>query len=94
MVDAASRLDNADKLLRSLSYERVLERGYAVVRDNAGAPVTRVAAAVPGSEVVVRFHDGETGATIHSDEGGGAKRPAKPKRTRKSSSDDSQGTLL
>ena len=94
MVDAASQLDKADKLLNSLSYRNVLERGYVVIRDNTGAPVTRVAAAVPGSDVVVRFFDGEAGATIHSDEGGGAKRPPKPKRTRKSSSDDSQGTLL
>ena len=94
MADAASRLSSADKLLGSLSYERVLERGYAVVRDSAGAPVTRVAAAVPGSDVVVRFFDGEAGATIHSEEGGAAKRPTKPKRTRKSPSEDSQGKLL
>ncbi len=92
LKDTASRLENAGFLLDSLSYERVLERGYAVIRDAAGAPVTRLAAAVPGSDVVIRFFDGETGATIHSD-GGGEKRPKAVKRKRKSSSDDPQGSL-
>lgn len=94
MADAASRLDHADELLGSLSYERVLERGYVVVRDNAGASVTRIAAAVPGSDVIVQFFDGEAGATIHSNDGDATKRPSKTKRIRKPSPDDSQGTLL
>ena len=94
IADAASRLDSADKLLGSLSYERVLERGYVVVRNDAGAPVTRVAGVVPGSDVVVRFFDGEAGATIHSDEGDKIKRPAKPQKTRKLPSDNTQGKLL
>ena len=94
MADAGSRLESAGKLLDSLSYERVLERGYAVVRNDAGVPVTRAAEATPESDVVVRFYDGEVGATVHSESGGERKRPAKPKRAATLSSDDSQGKLL
>ncbi len=91
--DAARRLESTVKLLDSLSYERVLERGYAVVRDSGGAPVTRLAGAVPESDVVIRFFDGEAGATVHPEDSGGA-RPKGPKKKRRSPSDDSQGTLL
>ena len=70
--DTENRLWGAAKLLESLSYERVLERGYAVVRDRAGAPVTRAAAAPPGAGVTIQFSDGARGAKL--DAGGDAER--------------------
>ncbi len=70
--DTENRLRGAEKLLDSLSYERVLERGYAVVRDRAGAPMTRAAAAPPGAGVTIQFSDGARGAKL--DAGGDAKR--------------------
>ena len=77
--DTENRLRGAAKLLESLSYERVLERGYAVVRDRAGAPVTRAAAAPPGAGVTIQFSDGARGAKL--DAGGDAERaPGDPQR--------------
>ena len=94
MSDVVSRLNNADKLLDSLSYKSVLERGYVVVRDSAGDPITRTTAAIPGSDVIIRFIDGEVSATIHADEIGFTGKSAKSNKKRKPSPDDSQGSLL
>ena len=89
MVDAANRLGGAGALLNSLSYERVLERGFALVQTKSGAPVTTVVDATPGAEVSIRFHDGAAPARIE-----GA--VATPKRARRKAppSDESQGSLL
>ena len=38
VADAGMRLDNAANLLESISYRRVLERGYVVARDRAEVP--------------------------------------------------------
>ena len=94
MTDVVARLNNANKLLNSLSYRSVLERGYVVVHNSAGDPITRISAAIPGSDVTVRFIDGKVGATIHSDEIGGTNKSTKSIKKRKSSPDDSQGSLL
>jgi exodeoxyribonuclease VII large subunit len=40
----------------------VLERGYAVVRNAAGIPVTSAQAVLPGS-LTIEFHDGEVAVT-------------------------------
>ena len=89
LSDAERRLESAGALLNSLSYERVLERGFTLVQTADGAPVTTVAKATPGTQVSIRFHDGAAPAEI-----GGA--PARPRRQRKRKKDpdDSQGTLL
>jgi exodeoxyribonuclease VII large subunit len=94
LSDGFSRLESAGKLLESLSYERVLERGYAVVRNRDGAPVTRVAEAPPGTNVVIQFFDGGIGATVAPDSGGDGGAKSKPQKRKKPDSDDSQGTLL
>jgi exodeoxyribonuclease VII large subunit len=41
-ADAGARLDGLSRLLVGLSYEGVLERGYALIRDADGKPLTRV----------------------------------------------------
>lgn len=104
LADAGSRLDAAGALLNSLSYERVLERGFALVQSPDGTPVTTVKDARPGSQVAIRFHDGAAPARI---DGAGelapatppptssAKRPGvRPTRRKKPDPDDSQGSLL
>jgi exodeoxyribonuclease VII large subunit len=91
LADAGRRLDAAGALLNSLSYERVLERGFTLVQAADGTPVTSVAKATPGTEVTIRFHDGSAPAEI-------AGAPARPrprqKRKPEPEPDDSQGTLL
>ncbi|MGU3539691.1 exodeoxyribonuclease VII large subunit [Methylobacterium sp. A54F] len=55
------RLDRAAALLATLSYRAVLARGYALVRDGAGAPV-RTAALPPGTPLTLEFADGTVAA--------------------------------
>jgi exodeoxyribonuclease VII large subunit len=90
--DAQRRLASNAQMLSSLSYERVLERGFALVRDAVGEPVTSVAQARPGADVTIRFRDGEAPARIGGAAGPPA--PAVPKRGAKRGRDDDQGTLL
>lgn len=61
---AGSRLDALARLLDAASFERVLDRGFAVVRDADGIPVAGVGGLRHGQEVRVQFRDGEAGAVI------------------------------
>jgi exodeoxyribonuclease VII large subunit len=100
IADAAQRLSAAAQMLQSLSYERVLDRGYALVRDAAGEPVTSAAGAKPGADIAIRFKDGDVGARVTGAAAApvrpAAPRPAAPRpaQKRKRSDDDDQGTLL
>jgi exodeoxyribonuclease VII large subunit len=47
------------KRLESASPQSVLNRGYALVRDAAGRPVSRAAAIASGQSLVTEFHDGQ-----------------------------------
>jgi len=95
MADAAARLAAEAKLLDSVSYRRVLERGFALVRDAAGRPVLRAADTVPGADIEIEFADGARGATIARDGKPPLEKPAprlRPRRAR--GGDDPQGSLL
>ena len=52
------KLDAASRMLESLSYTRVLERGYAVVRGADGAPITKAASVTMGDVFEVEMADG------------------------------------
>src|SRR6478736_5871569 len=47
------------KRLESASPRSVLQRGYAIVRDEQGRPVARAQATQPGQPLVTEFHDGQ-----------------------------------
>lgn len=49
------------RLLNNFSYQRVLERGFVLVRDAKARPVTSAGALKPGMELVLSFHDGDGG---------------------------------
>ncbi|MBM3489922.1 MAG: exodeoxyribonuclease VII large subunit [Alphaproteobacteria bacterium] len=87
VAEAATRLTGLGKLLQSLSYEGVLERGFAVVRKAGGTIVERASAINPGEQLAVQFHDGTVTAT--ADGGTVVPRP-RPRRPAPSS----QGSLL
>ena len=70
----AHRLDRTGALLESSSYRRVLERGFALVRDESG-PVVSAAEARQRARVEIVFADGEAAARIVRD---GTGRAAKP----------------
>lgn len=50
------------RLLNNFSYQRVLERGFVLVRDAKARPVTSAGALKPGMELALSFHDGDGGA--------------------------------
>jgi exodeoxyribonuclease VII large subunit len=71
-----AKLAASEKLLEALSYNSVLARGFALVRDAAGNPARSVASAPAGAALSVQFADGTVAVTV--DGGGGAK--AAPRR--------------
>jgi exodeoxyribonuclease VII large subunit len=77
----AQRLRSAWQLLNAYSYRKVLERGFALVRDDAGHPLRSAAAVGGGMRLDIEFSDGRVAATS---DGEGTTPPAeKPKpRTR------------
>ncbi|MDP7545979.1 MAG: exodeoxyribonuclease VII large subunit [Alphaproteobacteria bacterium] len=84
------RLAGLAQLLESLGFERVLERGYAMVRRRDGGVVMAAAQAGPGSALAVRFHDGEVAVTV--DDGPATpKAKAKPKVKPRAKPQDSGG---
>ena len=65
--DLERRLAHAGALLNSYSYERVLDRGFVLVRGPDG-PVTEADQATPGLDVTLHFKDGKRrGAKIDGD---------------------------
>ena len=62
------------QLLESLGYRRVLQRGYAVVRDDKGAILHAAAAVHAGHPVSIEFADGRVEAVA-----GGEARPLPPR---------------
>jgi exodeoxyribonuclease VII large subunit len=58
------RLGLAGGLLESYSTSRVLERGYAIIRDDAGRPLTKASEMQPGDAVVLQFTDDTRNAVI------------------------------
>ncbi|MDX2266402.1 MAG: exodeoxyribonuclease VII large subunit [Hyphomicrobiales bacterium] len=74
LVRRRERLTATAQLLNSLSYKNVLERGFAVVRDEAGAMVRRAAAAPSASALEIEFADGRL--PVHT----APRNPAEPAR--------------
>jgi len=80
-----NNLHRAARLLESISYQRVLERGFAIIEDDRGRPLTSAQALRAGMRVVIRLADGTTFALIEG-------RRATPRRNR--SGNGGQGILL
>ncbi len=79
------RLGLAGGLLESYSTDRVLERGYAIIRNDAGLPLTKASQVRPGDSVMLQFADDTRGAVI----AGG-----KPRRKAAKPAPSQQGKLL
>ena len=80
-------------MLESVSYRRVLARGYAVVHGAEGL-VTAAGQLSAGQGIELEFDDGRIGAQISSEGGGAAAKQAKPRRRTKREDEGSQGSLL
>ena len=96
--DRTGRLGQAAALLESFSYERILERGFALVTDRDGQAVASARGVAPGDDIGLRFADGGVRAVVS--EAGPAGWGVGPKvaRTKKpasrKASDERQGKLL
>ncbi|MGD1877929.1 MAG: exodeoxyribonuclease VII large subunit [Kiloniellaceae bacterium] len=100
--DRRRDLDGLNRVLESVSYKKVLQRGYAVVRGPEGA-ITNPDGVTPGLALELEFASGRAAATGGADQPvpattpqpvppKPAARPAAAKKTPRS--DDPQGSLL
>ena len=87
--DLTRRLDNMGKLLQSYSYQGVLERGYAVVRDADGKPLRNSAGRKTGEVLDIEFADDDRLAVVVA----GTTPPAQAAPKKKSAA-PKQGSLL
>ncbi|MCB9987939.1 MAG: exodeoxyribonuclease VII large subunit [Rhodospirillales bacterium] len=55
--DGENRLQSAGRMLESLSFKSVLERGFVVVRDDRGVPVTAADQTRTGQNIQLQFRD-------------------------------------
>jgi exodeoxyribonuclease VII large subunit len=84
-----SGLGQAERMLGSLSYKAVLKRGFAVVHDADGKPLTAAAAVPAGERLSLEFADGNVEALT------AAEAPLKPKATKKTATPvEGQGRLF
>ncbi len=68
--EARAHLNGLSARLESASPLAILQRGYVLVTDPAGAPVTSAAAVKPGGRLRLRFGDGQVDAVA---QGGGSR---------------------
>ncbi len=71
------RLDARAQMLSALSYQGVLARGFAIVRDGNGAMVRRAQDVAAGAALGIEFHDGEVRVQAIED-GQDSRRVSKP----------------
>ena len=88
----------AGQLLTALSYQAVLARGFALVRDPAGQPLRAAADVSSGLRLDIEFSDGRIGAVADGTPGAAATMPRPASRpapkTRKRGGDPGQGNLF
>jgi exodeoxyribonuclease VII large subunit len=84
------RLAGLWALAASLGPQAVLARGYALVRDEAGALIRSAAQAQSGRLLDIQFGDGRVGAVVN----GGGDAPARPRQVRKGPPGSGQGDLF
>ncbi len=86
-----SWLERSGRLLTSLSYHGVLDRGFAVIKDVTQVPITSIAGLEAGKQISIEMHDGSTSAIAGSD---AAIKPKPITKTRLRKPDNDQGSLF
>ena len=90
----AAALGQAARLLDANSFERVLDRGFALVAGADGKPLKRAAEAAAGADVTIRFADATRAARLDPD-GPATPSPSKPRRSpRAKPAGDAQDSLF
>jgi exodeoxyribonuclease VII large subunit len=67
--EARLRLENLTARLHSVSYESVLQRGFALVTTPKGVPILAAGKIKPGEALNLKFHDGEISARAAGKQG-------------------------
>ena len=62
----ADKLAHLAALLESVNYQRVLERGFALVKDGSGKLITSAKAAAREKEIELTFRDGKVTTQLSS----------------------------
>jgi len=93
LVNGQRQVDQAAKLLESYSFHSVLNRGFALVRDQDGQPVLAAAGTSTGQTISIEFSDGRVGARV-TDSAGAPKPAVAPAPVRRRDSGGNQGSLL
>jgi exodeoxyribonuclease VII large subunit len=88
------RLRIAWQLLNAYSYRKVLERGFALVRDGDGLPLRTAAAVGAGMRLEIEFSDGRVGATSDGERAAPASAKAKPRTRGGGGGSGGQGSLF
>ncbi|MBC26462.1 MAG: exodeoxyribonuclease VII large subunit [Rhodospirillaceae bacterium] len=70
------KLKASGELLESVSFKSIIDRGYTVIWDRNGSPITSASAAIAGMQVVVEFADGKKNAVINDSLQNKEKRPS------------------
>jgi exodeoxyribonuclease VII large subunit len=75
-----ARVGHSGQLLAALSYRGVLDRGFALVRNDSGLAVHAAAELGPGARLSIEFSDGRIAATADGEAAAAAASPPKPAR--------------
>ncbi|MSO66464.1 MAG: exodeoxyribonuclease VII large subunit, partial [Pseudolabrys sp.] len=86
------RVRSAEQLLKAFSYQGVLARGFALVRDGGGHPLRSAAAVTSRMRMEIEFSDGRVGAVADGE--GAPPKPAPAKPRLRDDKPGGQGTLL
>jgi exodeoxyribonuclease VII large subunit len=88
------KFDLASLKLEGVSFQRVLERGFALVTDHHGKPVLSAISTKPGMSIGIRFNDGDVTGTISNKSELKVKKNKSSGKQSKSEDDEPQGSLL
>ncbi|MEM7056318.1 MAG: exodeoxyribonuclease VII large subunit [Pseudomonadota bacterium] len=92
---ATERLWGLGRTLQTLSYQRTIARGYAVLRNEAGRVISASADAPTGSKLDIQLSDGHLAARVNGPASSTSTRvQSRPKTKPKNSGNDGQGSLF
>lgn len=95
MQASTQRLNQASRLLDANSYQRVLDRGFALVTDTDGQAIKRSAEAAESAEIIIQFADDRRRAVLDGKGGApGSVQKTAAKKTRKPASSSDQSELF
>lgn len=90
--DRQARLEGTSKLLETLSYKSILNRGFALVTDEKGNLVRAAESLEVGEAIGLEFADGKRSAIVT--DGTPPSKPVQPVKPKKQKSPDGQSSLF